>query len=73
MSVDLPAAVAFLATHGRVLDRRRLELLGHGGDSTTVLAALEPVECSLSRSGPPEAEGTQGFRWSNPMSWADRV
>jgi hypothetical protein len=39
MSIDLPAAVAFLATHGRVLDRRRLELLIHGGDPTAVLAA----------------------------------
>lgn len=41
MSIDLPAAVAFLATHGRVLDRRRLELLVHGGDPTAVLAALD--------------------------------
>jgi hypothetical protein len=41
MSIDLPAAVAFLATDGRVLDRRRLELLVHGGDPTAVLAALD--------------------------------
>jgi hypothetical protein len=41
MSIDLPAAVAFLGTHGRVLDRRRLELLVHGGDPTAVLAALD--------------------------------
>ena len=41
MSIDLPAAVGFLATHGRVLDRRRLDLLVHGGDPTAVLAALD--------------------------------
>lgn len=41
MSIDLPAAVAFLATDGRVIDRRRLELLVHGGDPTAVLAALD--------------------------------
>ncbi|GAA4977934.1 hypothetical protein [Kineococcus glutinatus] len=39
--VDVPAAVAFLATHGRVLDRRRLALLlGHAGPQE-VLAALD--------------------------------
>lgn len=41
MTVDLPAAVAFVATHGRVLDRRRLDLLLEDGDVTGVLAALD--------------------------------
>ncbi|MGH9278589.1 MAG: hypothetical protein ACRD12_10865 [Acidimicrobiales bacterium] len=43
MNVDTGAARSFLATHGRILDRRRLDLLL--GDSTTqagpVLAALD--------------------------------
>lgn len=41
MSIDLAAAVAFVATHGRILDRRRLEVLVNGADSAGVLAALE--------------------------------
>ena len=41
MSVDLAAATAFVATHGRVLDRRRLHhALGHD-DANGVLAALD--------------------------------
>jgi hypothetical protein len=39
--VSLPAATSFLATHGRVLDRRRLDLLLGGGDPGAVLAALD--------------------------------
>jgi hypothetical protein len=38
--VDLAAATDFLTTHGRVLDRRRLELLLGRGDEGGVLAAL---------------------------------
>ena len=38
--VDLAAATDFLTTHGRVLDRRRLELLLGRGDAGGVLAAL---------------------------------
>lgn len=41
MSFDVSAASAFVATHGRVLDRRRLDLLINGGDPAGVLAALD--------------------------------
>jgi hypothetical protein len=40
MSIDLPAARDFMATHARVLDRRRFELLD-GADPAGVLAALD--------------------------------
>lgn len=41
MSFDLPAAVAFVATHGRILDRRRLDLLVNSGGPSGVLDALD--------------------------------
>jgi hypothetical protein len=41
MNIDLPAAVAFMATHARVLDRRRLQLLLQVGDPRAVLAAAD--------------------------------
>ena len=41
MDVDLDAAVTFVATHGRVLDRRRLHLLLGTGSAEQLLAALE--------------------------------
>lgn len=41
VTVDLPAAVSFLATHGRVLDRRRLALLLGDADPAGALAALD--------------------------------
>ena len=41
MSIDVSAAVAFVATHGRILDRRRLHALLDGGDPAGVLAALD--------------------------------
>ena len=41
MKIDLSAAADFMATHARVLDRRRFELLGGGTDSSAVLAALD--------------------------------
>ena len=41
MSVDLLAARDFLATHARVLDRRRFELLTGGTDPSGALAALD--------------------------------
>jgi hypothetical protein len=41
MTVDIPAAADFMATHARVLDRRRFELLVGDGDATAVLAALD--------------------------------
>lgn len=41
MNVNVAAAVAFAATHGRVLDRRRLHHALEGGDSGGVLAALD--------------------------------
>jgi hypothetical protein len=41
MSIDLPAAESFLATHGRLLDRHRFALLQGGGDPEAVLAAVE--------------------------------
>lgn len=40
-TVDVAAAVSFLAGHGRVLDRRRLELVLGGGDVAGLLAALD--------------------------------
>lgn len=41
MTVDLAAAHAFMATHARLLDRRRYALLDGAGDPSAVLAALE--------------------------------
>jgi hypothetical protein len=41
MDLDLDAAVAFVATHGRVLDRRRLALLLGRGNADDVRAALD--------------------------------
>lgn len=41
MTADTAAASSFLATHGRVLDRRRLELLLGGSATDGVLAALD--------------------------------
>jgi hypothetical protein len=41
VNVDLPAAEAFMATHARVLDRRRFRLLMGQADPRTVLAALD--------------------------------
>jgi hypothetical protein len=41
MTVGLQAAASFLATHGRVLDRRRFEFLFGGGDRDAVLAAVD--------------------------------
>lgn len=41
MTIDLRAARAFLATHGRVLDRRRLDLHLGKGDPGAMLRALE--------------------------------
>lgn len=41
MNFDLSAAVAFVATHGRILERRRLDMLVHGADPAGVLAALD--------------------------------
>ena len=41
MGLDLAAATAFLAAHGRVLDRRRFDLLTGGDDRQGVLAALD--------------------------------
>jgi len=42
MTIDLPAAKSFMATHARLLDRRRFELLVGEGDAGAVLDALEP-------------------------------
>ncbi len=41
MSIDVPAAIGFMAGHGRTLDRRRLELQIDGGDPGAVLGALD--------------------------------
>jgi hypothetical protein len=41
MTVDLPAAAAFLAGHGRVLDRRRFDLLTGSGEPDAVVAAVD--------------------------------
>src|SRR6185436_13928134 len=39
--VDVSAAVSFMAAHGRILDRRRLQLLLGQGDRASVVAALD--------------------------------
>jgi hypothetical protein len=41
MTIDLSAADSFMATHGRMLDRRRLDLLLGTGDAGGVLRALD--------------------------------
>ncbi|MBJ7453030.1 MAG: hypothetical protein JHC71_13255 [Blastococcus sp.] len=41
MTVDLSAAAAFLAGHGRVLDRRRFDLLTGSGQPDAVVAAVD--------------------------------
>ncbi|MCU1449221.1 MAG: hypothetical protein JWP02_1391 [Acidimicrobiales bacterium] len=41
MSIDVSAAVSFMATHGRILDQRRLQLLLGAGSADSVLAALD--------------------------------
>lgn len=41
MNADLSAAASFMATHARVLDRRRFELLLGEGDVGSVLAAVD--------------------------------
>ena len=41
MEIDLDAAASFVATHGRIIDRRRLHLLLDGGSPAAVLAALD--------------------------------
>jgi len=41
MTIDLPAATDFMATHARVLDRRRFELRDGRSDPSAVLAALD--------------------------------
>jgi hypothetical protein len=41
MTINLPAAISFMATHGRLLDRRRLQLLLGDGDPDAVLSALD--------------------------------
>lgn len=41
VEIDLQAAVSFIATHGRLLDRRRLHLLLGDGDPLAVLTALD--------------------------------
>src|SRR5918997_4444544 len=41
MTVDLATAAAFLAGHGRLLDRRRFDLLTGSGGADGVVAAVE--------------------------------
>jgi hypothetical protein len=41
MTTDLGTATSFMASHGRVLDRRRFELLVGSGDGAAVLAAVD--------------------------------
>jgi hypothetical protein len=41
VTVDLDAAASFLATHGRLLDRRRFDFRFRGGDAASVLAAVD--------------------------------
>jgi hypothetical protein len=39
--VDVSAAISFMAAHGRILDRRRLQLLLGNGEPDAVIAALD--------------------------------
>lgn len=41
MTIDLSAASDFMATHARILDRRRFQLLNEQSDPTPALAALD--------------------------------
>ena len=41
MTVDIEAAASFMAMHGRLLDRRRFEIVVGGGDVEAVLAAVD--------------------------------
>ena len=41
MTIDVAAAHDFMATHARVLDRRRFELQNGGTDASAALAALD--------------------------------
>ena len=41
VTIDLPGAADFMATHARVLDRRRFELMHGRGDVAGALAALD--------------------------------
>ena len=41
MSIDLPAATSFMATHARTLDRRRFDLLTGNGDPAAVIVAAD--------------------------------
>src|SRR3954471_6239681 len=41
MSIDLTKAADFMATHARILDRRRFELITGRSDHAAVLAALD--------------------------------
>ena len=41
MTIDLPSAAAIMASHARLLDRRRFELLVDEGDPSAVLAAVD--------------------------------
>jgi hypothetical protein len=41
MNVDIDAARAFVVTHGRLIDRRRVDVLVDGGDPIGVVAALD--------------------------------
>ncbi|MEU4689244.1 hypothetical protein [Actinoplanes sp. NPDC023714] len=41
MTPDLDAAISFVATHARILERRRLDFLLNGGPAEPVLAALD--------------------------------
>ncbi|MBW3668296.1 MAG: hypothetical protein KY443_03695 [Actinobacteria bacterium] len=41
MGIDLAAADRFLTAHARVLDRRRFDVLVHGGDASAVITALD--------------------------------
>lgn len=44
MNIDITAARNFVTTHGRVLDRRRLELLLDGTNRDGVVAALDAYQ-----------------------------
>ena len=55
MVMDLSAAITFLSTHGRVLERRRMQLLLGEGTAKDVLTALDAYRT---------ADGGYGWAWS---------
>ena len=66
MTVDLTAAAGFMATHARLLDRRRLDLLfGDGDDRDAATAVLAAVEAHRNPGG--------GYDWGLELDLRSRT